>query len=599
LPLQVIAWIAGVHVCVAGALDLIAEWDRDFAMIQLILVVLAPIAFMLPRRAVRVAPESPDNHGAFDWLVCLILGAASFGVNAWFGGGLNELPPAYHDEFSYLFEAKTLLNGRFSYPSDPVHPELFDQMHVLNEGRMASRYYPGASLWLAPFVAIGKPYYAPRVAGALATILLYWIGRELSGRTAGLIAALALALSPGVAVFGNTLLAHHATLLSLSVFLWGCLRWRRTRTAGDAWIAGCGLAFAMICRPMTAAAVGLPFGVDVAVWLCSRLLKRMGEGNESGSPLAAIAGFGVPLILGGVLMASYNQSVTGDWRTSPYQLYTDIYTPRHVYGFDNVTRGERHLGSKVIDAYDRWAENLTVPLAMRNAVIRWTCSWVWSFDPLPLLLGAVILMGLLPWLDRRWLLVLLSIVSLHLSHIPYWYVGIMGWHYVFESAPLWCLVLGGASHYLLSDWNRRGAVALPWWWGLVLTSSLLAIYVPPKSIPFMERTPENPGDRSRVMKGIGSLAYPRHRHAELKKWLDEQIDTRPALVLVEQLETEQSHLDLVVNDPGLSSPVLLGRYRPGKTDVQQIRRDYPDRQVYIACPERHTIQPLRGLLPSK
>jgi hypothetical protein len=85
----------------------------------------------------------------------------------------------------------------------------------------------------------------------------------------------------------------------------------------------------------------------------------------------------------------------------------------------------------------------------------------------------------------------------------------------------------------------------------------------------------------------------------LKKWLDEQIDTRPALVLVEQLETEQSHLDLVVNDPGLSSPVLLGRYRPGKTDVQQIRRDYPDRQVYIACPERHTIQPLRGLLPSK
>ena len=75
------------------------------------------------------------------------------------------MPPAYHDEYSYLFQARTLLAGRFSFPGSTVQPELFDQMHVLNEGRMASRYYPGTGIWLAPFVALGHPYGVEPVVG--------------------------------------------------------------------------------------------------------------------------------------------------------------------------------------------------------------------------------------------------------------------------------------------------------------------------------------------------------------------------------------------------------------------------------------------------
>ncbi|MFM7570110.1 MAG: hypothetical protein ACKO8O_15605, partial [Betaproteobacteria bacterium] len=53
----------------------------------------------------------------------------------------NDLPPAFHDEYSYLFQAQTFLDGRFSYPSHPA-ARLFDQMHVVNQGRFASRYFP-------------------------------------------------------------------------------------------------------------------------------------------------------------------------------------------------------------------------------------------------------------------------------------------------------------------------------------------------------------------------------------------------------------------------------------------------------------------------
>ena len=85
----------------------------------------------------------------------------------------GDLPPAIHDEFSYLFQAKTFLAGKISYPSSPRMPELFDQMHVLNEGRFASRYFPGVGLWLAPFVAIGHPHWGEFLAGALTAFFIF------------------------------------------------------------------------------------------------------------------------------------------------------------------------------------------------------------------------------------------------------------------------------------------------------------------------------------------------------------------------------------------------------------------------------------------
>lgn len=582
---QVIAWLLCLAACVAGMLDLVAEWNPVLATVQLVVLAVAPVAFMLPSRKAN-AVSTPVTANAAAWFQSLLVGGLSLWMSAGSGAWISDLPPAYHDEFSYLFQAKTILAGRFAFPSHPTHPELFDQMHVLNEGRMASRYYPGTGLWLAPFVAIGHPYMGPWIAGAVATMLIFWVGREIGGRLCGFTAGLCMALSPGIALFGNTLLSHHATLLALSIFLLGVCRWRRTRTGIDAWIAGSGLSLAMLCRPMTAAAVGLPFGLDAIAWL---LLARP-DHKESATAsaqqvrrLPSLLGFGLPLIAGWCVMLAYNHSVTGDWLTSPYQLYTDVYTPRHVYGFNNVVRGEARTGPKVIEAYDKWAENLTPPAAVRNAMTRWIASWLWTFDVIPLLASLMVLAGSLAWLDRRWWLVVAAIVCLHAVHVPYWYVGIMGWHYVFESAPLWCLVLGAATTLLFGSWRRQGRVGLRAWWVCLLAVSVCGNIV------------DAPGVwPSRLKRGLGALEYPRQRHASLRQWMFDRVDQRPALVLVEQLETEVSHLDLVVNDPGLNGEILLGRYKPGKTDVAQICGDFPDRQVYVSCPERKTIERIQS-----
>ncbi|MBC8117537.1 MAG: glycosyltransferase family 39 protein [Candidatus Saccharimonas sp.] len=592
-PVQVTAWSLGLAACIVGMLGLVAEWEPGLATAQLFLMVTAPIIVMLPeRKRVKTTEALPPRSGlTVDWSLALLCGVVSLAVSAGIGSRIGDLPPAYHDEYSYLFQAKTLLAGRLSFPSAPVRPDLFDQMHVLNEGRMACRFYPGTGLWLAPFVALGHPYWGPWLAGAIATMLIYWTGRELGGRVVGFVASLTMALSPGIGLFGNLLLAHHPTLVGLSAFLLGIIRLRRTRSGWDAGLAGAGLSYAMLCRPMTAAGVGLPFGLDVLWWLIrggesaptdrAALSSELPEGRPA-RRVPVLLGLGLPLVCGWCVMLAYNRDVTGDWLTSPYQLYTEIYTPRHVYGFNNVVRGEQHLGPKVIDHYDRWTENLTPSLAASNAFIRWVASWIWTVDVLPLLLAAVTVVGSAGRLDRRWLLVVAAILSLHAVHVPYWYVGIMGWHYVFESAPLWCLLLAAATRSLFAAWTDTRHSGLKIWWLCLIGLSLAGSYFGLAGLW-----------QPRIERGINTIAHPRRQQAEVRRWIEASVTERPALVLIDQHETEASHLDFITNEPGLASAILLARLRAGVTDLSEIARDFPDRSVYVASPHRKSIRRVR------
>src|SRR5439155_11805910 len=135
------------------------------------------------------------------------------------------------------------------------------------EGRFASRYFPGAGLWMAPFVAAGHPYWGHWLAGAICSVLMFWIGRELTGNGGGLIAGLLTALSPGMTLFSNLLLAHHPTLVGLGLFILGWQRMIRFTCMGWGAVAGTGLAFAALCRPMTAAGVALPFAIYTVWWV--------------------------------------------------------------------------------------------------------------------------------------------------------------------------------------------------------------------------------------------------------------------------------------------------------------------------------------------
>jgi 4-amino-4-deoxy-L-arabinose transferase-like glycosyltransferase len=564
----------------AGLVAWVLEINLDTTL-PFCLLVVAPILWFIRRRKTAEPVGQSTRRSGFQsvgwaWVLGLCCAATSIAASAWIAGQhvggehpvrFGDLPPAYHDEFSYLLQAKTFLGGRLSFPSHPRMPGLFDQMHVLNEGRFASRYFPGVGLWIAPFLALGHPYGAQWLAGGLSAFFVFWAGRELAGNAVGLLAGMLTALSPGMGLFSNLLLSHQATIAALSLFLFCFLRFVRTGIRFDAFCAGCGLSFAMLCRPMTAAGFGLPFGLWFAWWL----VRGKSPNTAFAARFAAAAVLAAPLLFGGIGLFFYDRAVTGNGFVSPYQLYTDVYTPRHVYGFNNVTRGEQHLGPKVLDHYDRWAENLTPRLAAQNVAKRAAASAQWTLGMVPLAMaGVVFLLAVLWRVDWRWRLVAAAVLTLHTVHVPYWFAGIMNWHYVFESGPLLLLIFAVTTTELIAFWRERGQIVMPAWWGALVAAAV-----------FVNWSPLDPfWSYSRVDQGVEEVAFARLRYNAFQHMLGAAITRRPALVLIEGDPADRS-MDYVVNDPDLSAPVLRGRYKPGKTDVDQVRAAFPDRAVYL------------------
>ena len=239
----------------------------------------------------------------------IVVGILAFRVSQIVASAFGELPPAYHDEFSYLFQTQTFLAGRVSFPSFAPLPELFDQMHVLNEGRFASRYFPGAGLWLAPFVALGNPWLGQWLAQALTAYLVFWIGRELGGNRTGLFAGLLTAFCPGLALFSNLLLAHHPTLVGLTLFI---LAWLRMWRTGSAVWALVGVAVYALYRPhgsLAAGAVAIAAGLYELTPLKQRFRRRCRESVHSGFELGlCCVGSSIGLML--MLVALGVMSVT-------------------------------------------------------------------------------------------------------------------------------------------------------------------------------------------------------------------------------------------------------------------------------------------------
>jgi len=515
----------------------------------------------------------------------------------------GDLPPAFHDEYSYLFQARTFLAGEWSHPSHPDVPRIFDQMHVLNEGRFASRYFPGTGFWIAPFEATGDPYPGHWLATVIACVCTFAIGRELACNGVGLLAGLLAALSPGMVLFGNLLLAHQPTLAGLSVFVYCCLRLQRrclslsreirsgdggqtTLTGASSEVqraaehrapvvlsllAGIGLAFAMLCRPMTAAGIGLPFGVLLAVWLVrnGRAMRRPAT--------AIVVGFAIPLVAGFGTILVQNHEITGDAFRSPYQVYTDLLTPSHMYGFDNVERAKSMQTDRVITHYDEWADNLDTALAVKNVRNRMLSSWQWTLGPVALIVSVfVVLAGAARNLDQRWWLIIAAIVSLHLLHVPYWFDGIMHWHYVFESGVLWCLLAAGATLLLFQLFRTGNRPWMPVWWCLLLLASVTVNHVSLR--PFW--------GVSRLDAGISELSFSRVQFERFHRVVEEQVDQTPALVLIKH-NPHDRHIDYVSNTPDLSAPILFGRVSAdaNTTEIETLRsaaQAYLDRSLYVA-----------------
>jgi len=573
----------------AGVLGWFSAWNADTTCPLLVLLTLPLLAWMFPR--VRRSGRTENPRTQREWaagypvtvglsLMSLVMSAvigfrqipiAPAGTDTSVTMPFYRLPPAYHDEYSYLVQAETFLAGRVAWPAMTTGGDVFHQIHVLNRPVTASRYFPWTGLWMLAFVQAGVPIFGHWLAGAMACGFFHRSLRRLYPPAIAAIGGLLIAVSPGLAVFSNLLLAHHPTLLALSVFLLSFLKFMDERRRSQALIAGIALTLAMLGRPMTAAGFGLPFGL----WFFTTIVRSL-QRKPWLQSLVPVLAIGTPLLIGFGASGWMNQRITGQWNLSAYQFYTNTWTPRHRFGFANGTAGPPQ--SSVLNKYDQWAENLTPELAVRNVGNRLLASVVWTMGIAGLLLLVPIGSWACLFADRQAVgarLVAAAIVSLHLVHIPYWYDGILHWHYVFETSPL-LLLLATAG---LDAWQRGlqtpcGARLARRWLMALLLSALAPAWI--DSDVFW--------GPSRVSLAVSEQAWSRGRMEAFQRTAKVVSGGRPCLILVDERNGDQQ-LSYIVNPPDYSGPVLVARLPESSAALAELQQHFRDRSAWTFQPE--------------
>ncbi|MEZ5951225.1 MAG: hypothetical protein R3C12_18835 [Planctomycetaceae bacterium] len=158
--------------------------------------------------------------------------------------------------------------------------------------------------------------------------------------------------------------------------------------------------------------------------------------------------------------------------------------------------------------------------SLDNLKQRLLASGQWTIGILPALAGLVFFLAIGQRGRPEWWLPLAAIFSLHLLHLPYWYDGIMHWHYVFESAPLLALIYARGTQLLAWNCRRIGRHwVAAWWLGLPMLGLLTAY------------TTFEPFWSSTLSAGVGELRFARERHAQFTHWIESQSEA-PAVVFI-------------------------------------------------------------------
>jgi hypothetical protein len=238
---------------------------------------------------------------------------------AWGWGWRNPLA-SINDEASYLLQARIFASGRWTAPAR-AFPQFFEQMHQFVTPVTASKYPPGHALLLAPGVWLGVPELFPILLGGLAGALLFALARRLSTLPAALVCWILWVTSSGVRLYGTTYLSEVTTAFLWLCGWWALLRWRETGSRPFLLLLALCLSWGILTRPLTMAV----FGLFAAGALAGRGTRR---------PRSADLGLAALLVASILLLIPiWSWKTTGNWRTTPYALYSRLYFPYERPGF--------------------------------------------------------------------------------------------------------------------------------------------------------------------------------------------------------------------------------------------------------------------------
>lgn len=482
----------------------------------------------------------------------------------WWMLGFELSPvPQIQDEAAYLLQAGIFARGRWTEIAPPL-PEFFAQMHVFTTPVLASKYPPGTSLFLTPFVSIGFPALGPMVLAGVTGALIFVLAQRVGNGVIAVLAWVIWTTSPWALRWQATFLSQTVTVTLWLTALYFLLRYREDQRPRSLIALATTVGFCAITRPMTALALALPVGVVVmrSIWR-SRAWQPLTAAVLTGSAIVGI----LPL---------QNRMTTGDWRVSPLVKYSREYLPSDFpgFGFDSSQR----VAPLPLDL-DRSRRELfearrqhTLEALPRTLLHRWVRSLAivangWRVGLIPLILLGALVMPAAGVLAFAMSIGLLLAYAFH-SHWLQWS------QYYLEAAPAYALALA-AGIWGLASWVIRGWPVIrrrTLWDGteprVAVACLVTAVAL---GIPGLLRVPTT------ISNYQTEVTYQRRFGQALRLV---QKDPHNTIVFVEYGLHHNAHFPLVRNVPNLTDARTWIAYERGRDDLRLMRLA-PERRAYI------------------
>jgi hypothetical protein len=278
----------------------------------------------------RVAPRpEPRGWRALDSGWASVAAGCVTAAMVWYVMGTLRRVPVVDDEAAYLLQAGIFATVHWTVPSPPL-PEFFEQLYVLVTPVLASKYWPGQSVVMAPGARLGLPGLAPVVLSGVAGGLVYALCRRAAGRVAALLTTLLWLSAPATLYDRAAYMSEVTTATAWLIAWWGLLQWRDRRPGGGAPLAlsGAAVGLTLITRPLAGIALALPI-VLVACRIAWQRRPAQGFRHSWGAVGTAA---GVMVVVCAIIPV-WSARTTGSWRDTPLALYTAQYMPFDRPGF--------------------------------------------------------------------------------------------------------------------------------------------------------------------------------------------------------------------------------------------------------------------------
>ncbi len=292
----------------------VAGYTRALGLLEVTLLTLVAVVTGLASRPSSSASAPPRARPIDDAVVFVL----AVGVAALVSDQVLERYTLSGDEWADIYQADLFAHLR-SYGTPRVCPGVFKNWWVFEKsGRMFAQYTPGWPLLMAPFQRAGVVWLAGPFTFGIVAVGVARLARRIAGtfgsraaRLAGLLAPLALAMSPSALLNGASLYPH---TMVCACFAWTveslfAMADAPTRRATIGWGIALGTASTLMvaARPMDGAAIVA--GVGVVVLLARRA-----------PPVAGLLAAGIASALWGLLVLVILREQLGVWFATAYAM---------------------------------------------------------------------------------------------------------------------------------------------------------------------------------------------------------------------------------------------------------------------------------------